>query len=206
MTRSPFVIGVLKRRRDVSMDKFVIDIETFKASLRYDPKTGKFYRLKKNINPNPDGSCGTIGHSGARMIKYGGISYYASHLAWFYMTGSFPPVNMTVWYKNDKPSDTRFKNLYLITKVARNAKRAAFARKTDLPRGVTARRDNPRTSNIRYIATIDCCKKRIHLGSFSTVASAKKAYDTANQELQDHSRITVYRKGKPVQLSFQPEE
>lgn len=61
-----------------------ISISQLKKLVSYDPKTGKF-----TSRAEPDGELGYLHRQGYRRIYLKGRSYAASHLAYFYMTGTW---------------------------------------------------------------------------------------------------------------------
>ena len=88
--------------------------------LKYDPATGVFrWRVHRG---RPD--VGTVAGSihppkGYRQICIDGKMYRANRLAWLYMTGKWP--KLEIGYINHKTSDTRWANLRAMTPSQRGA-------------------------------------------------------------------------------------
>jgi hypothetical protein len=87
----------------------MIDVETLKAHLHYDPLTGIFTRLITTSHRNVAGQVsGGYGARGYYRVSVLGRRYYAHRLAWFYMHGEWP---QEIDHINGKRDDNRIANL-----------------------------------------------------------------------------------------------
>ena len=102
--------------------------------LKYDPATGVFrWRVHRGGPTNVDGVAGSISSAKVyRQIRIDGKLYQANRLAWLYMTGKWP--KLEIGYINHNPSDTRWANLREMTPLQRGA--AMRTRNTLGARGV----------------------------------------------------------------------
>jgi HNH endonuclease len=84
--------------------------ERLKELLSYDPATGIFaWKTRRNQLSGIGQQAGTIHARGYRKIIIDGRSYWASRLAWLYMTGRWPKSEID--HKNRIRLDDRFSNL-----------------------------------------------------------------------------------------------
>ncbi|MGB7619022.1 MAG: HNH endonuclease signature motif containing protein [Pseudolabrys sp.] len=135
--------------------------------LSYDPATGKF---RWRIGVRAGRLAGNIrGREGYYQIGVDRKLYQASRLAWLYMTGKWP--NLQIDYINRNRSDTRWANLQLVTP----AQKRASARTTSKlgVKGVWI------TPGGKYAARIKVAGKITYLGSFDTTKEAGAAYAKA---------------------------
>lgn len=158
-----------------------ITLERLKELVTYAPETGLFYWKIK-----PRGGCkganigdvaGTIQKTGKGKWNYRTVCldqkvYYAHRLAWFYMTGKWPP--KYVDHINCDGCDNRWENLRLANNSqngynARLSKRNKFGFK-----GVYL---NKRDGT--YSAEIRNNWQKYHLGNFKTPEEAHQAYVAA---------------------------
>lgn len=79
-----------------------------KATLRYDPKTGEFYRLKGVMGHRVGSKVGAVQGAGYIKITIEGQRYAAHRLAWLYMKGVWPS---EVDHINRARTDNRWCNL-----------------------------------------------------------------------------------------------
>jgi hypothetical protein len=89
--------------------------ERLKERLTYDPDTGqwRWNQRGRGLSERVGSIC--KGNGGYLMIKVDGRSYKASRLAWYYMTGEWP--GMEIDHKNRDPLDDRWENLRLATRT-----------------------------------------------------------------------------------------
>jgi hypothetical protein len=114
---------------------------------------------------------GTIKADGYCQIRIDNQSYYASRLAWLYVTGQWPRGKLD--HKNNRRADNRFDNLRQATDNENARNRVVSDRKkSGLPKGVTYFRG-------LYRATI----QQVFLGYFPTVERAAAEYAMAAKKL-----------------------
>ena len=143
-----------------------------KRLLHYDPETGIWtwkVRLSNRVRLHEPLKANT-GKQGYVSICIYGTTYWAAKLAWFYVTGDWPP--RTVDHQNAIRDDDRWTNLRLATRAQNNHNSSLTTRnKTGLKGVQTARQ--PR----RYQARIKIPSgQRLYLGNFDCPAAAHFAY------------------------------
>ena len=78
--------------------------------LNYDPATGVFrWRVNRRGPVNAGDVAGCRGHKGYHQIRVEGTVYQSGRLAWLYMTGKWP--KLEIGYIDRNTSDTRWANL-----------------------------------------------------------------------------------------------
>ena len=142
--------------------------------LNYAPATGVFrWRVHRGGPETVDRVAGGIHPSkGYRQIRIDGKLYRANRLAWLYMTGKWP--KLQIGYINRNISDTRWANLRAMTPSQRGAnsrRRNKF--------GVTGVWI---TKSGKYVASIRVAGKKRYLGVFDTVEKARVAYTRAAKD------------------------
>ena len=141
--------------------------------LSYAPTTGVF-RWRMHRGRNKVGTvAGTIHPpKGYRVICVDGRIYRANRLAWLYMTGKWP--KLEIGYINHKTSDTRWANLRAMT----HSQRGAISRRRNKlgVRGVWI------TTSGKYAARIKVAGKKKYLGLFDTIEKASAAYTRAAKD------------------------
>jgi len=80
-------------------------------NLSYDKDTGDFFWKVPKQGRQVDKPAGHKGTYGYIQIKYKGQMFLAHRLAFFYMTGAWPPE--MVGFKDDDQTNLRWNNLYL---------------------------------------------------------------------------------------------
>lgn len=146
-----------------------------KEVLDYDPETGVFVWLI-NRGSVKSGTICSCKQNGYIVIKIDGIRYYGQRLAWLYMTGKFP--ELEVDHINGKKNDNRWKNLREASRQ-QNRWNSNQNSKTNNPyKGVTLYK----RLNV-WQATIGYNGKRLFLGNFKTPEEAAVAYDIAAEKL-----------------------
>ena len=137
--------------------------------LDYDPATGIFtHKVSRGIAKR--GSiAGTVNSQGYRQIGVDGRLYYASRLAYLWMTGEWPPEEMDHIDRN--PTDDRWENLRAVSRSGNNRNRK-LPRQSDLPVGV-------KPHGHGFQAKIRVNGKIHYLGTYGTPESAASAYQRA---------------------------
>lgn len=89
----------------------MLDQKYLKSILNYNPDTGIFTWIKSPHGRISVGCKAGTYMNGYISIKIDQIGYYAHRLAWLYMTGEWPSVEID--HKNRKRDDNKWKNLRL---------------------------------------------------------------------------------------------
>lgn len=155
--------------------------------LRYDQKTGFFsWRVRRGSRKPGDraGSPSLSGHqksggvTGRRLtywtITVDGKTYVASRLAYFYMTGNWPP--QTIDHKDRNSLNDAWENLRPATRSQNEANKAAYRNSSTGLKGIWPLPDG------RYAARIYRDHKSNWLGVFETPDLAHSAYAAAAVE------------------------
>ena len=139
-----------------------------KELLTYDPETGLWVWKTNGKN------AGWARKDGRKKIGINGKEYYASVLAWFYMTGEWPELDVD--HENRIRGDDRWSNLRQLTRSHNlyNSKRKRT--KHDLPRGVHLH------GKRRFKAIYQKNYKLVHIGSYDTPEEASEAFQTFMKE------------------------
>ena len=133
--------------------------------LNYAPATGIFrWRGGKGVVKGK--VAGSVRSRGPIIIRIDGKIYRANRLAWLYMTGKWP--KLEIGYINHNTSDARWANLRAMTPSQRGA---TCRRRNKLGvRGVWI------TKSGKYVAHIKVAGKKKYLGLFYTIEKASVAY------------------------------
>lgn len=143
--------------------------EQLKSILHYDPETGHWTWLVKRSNIKPGMKAGCNNGDGYTRVRAFGKKYLSSRLAYFYMMGKWPTLQID--HINQIKTDDRWKNLREVTCKENIANRNNRVKKKDngLPLGV-------RWKSNRYEAATTVNGKKIHIGRFKCVKEAALAY------------------------------
>jgi hypothetical protein len=151
----------------------MIDQSTIRDVLHYDPSTGVFTWRKRPSNRVEVGSeAGCFNGRGYRRINIGGAKYLAHHLAWLYVHGKLPEVELD--HINGDPADNRFANLREATRAQNGCNLRLSRANTSGHTGVgwDARRK-------KWYARIDAKRCGKHLGYFDKKEDAIAARRSA---------------------------
>lgn len=152
----------------------MLTLERLREVLSYDPETGVWIWL---IAPNNRIKAGTVlAGSIYRQVQVDGVVYQSSHLAWFYMTGDWPPTEVD--HRDLDPSNDRWENLRLATLSQNKANRRVSSRNILGIKGVSP---NPRSKKNPFTACISVNGVDTYLGCFPTARAASEAYLAAAQ-------------------------
>lgn len=154
-----------------------------KSVLDYEPVTGLFRWKTERSNHPTGGRIGTIAGSlasnGYWRIWLFGREHLAHRLAWLWMTGGWPPIDID--HENLVRNDNSWENLRLASE-GENAANATHKKTKGWPfvKGVTFKRHlrkNP------FRASIEKDGVNYHLGYHPTIEDAQEAYNSKAVEL-----------------------
>lgn len=152
-------------------------VERMRDVLHYDPETGSFTWKKRIWTHCAIGRvAGTVTWTGHIHIGLDGYYCNAHQMAWAYMTGEWPLLEVD--HKNCLKTDNRFDNLRLATDQQQSANRGASKNNQLGIKGVRIAHANVNKA-VRYRARIRVNNKLIHLGYYSTPEVASAAYHEA---------------------------
>lgn len=163
-----------------------------KAVLEYNPETGVFTWKKRDLASFSDAKyplrehprwntrhantqAGTIDAKGYVRIKLCGRHQAAHRLAWLWMTGDWPALDID--HANLNKSDNRWSNLRLATRSQNTANRPPANNNTTGLKGVYWH-----TANQKWTAAVGN-NGSTYLGSFDCPAAASMAYQIAADKL-----------------------
>ena len=160
-----------------AMQTETITQERLKTLVNYDPITGSFTWNQKRRKCKLGAKVGCVAKNGYILIRIDDRLYTAHRLAWFYMTGSFPPEQID--HINGNRADNRFANL----RQATNAENAQNRRRKDNKSGYTG----VRKENSKWLAEIKINYKPMRIGLFATPEEARAAYLEAKHKFHPFS-------------------
>lgn len=145
--------------------------------LVYDADTGVFkWRVRLSPVAASGSVAGSLYKNGRRYIAIDKKRYFASHLAWLYVTSTWPSGQID--HINMNRSDDRIVNLRLATSQQNSANRRVLANNKLGVKGVGISTLRV-TKQQRFRARIRVNGRLIHLGYFSTQELAAQAYSNA---------------------------
>ena len=162
-----------------------ITLTQLRAILHYDPETGIFtWRVKTCRKVVAGAVAGYMKPEGYTVIRINKISYRASRLAWFYVTGEQPLYDID--HIDGNPRNNIFTNLRDVTTAGniQNQKRAHSRNKTGGFLGVSKLK-----SSKRWRARICTNGVQTVIGWFDTPEEAHQAY--LNAKRLNHSTCTI---------------
>jgi hypothetical protein len=140
----------------------------------YDPTTGYFTRRYDRGHFKKGTRIGAPNCEGYIKIWFQGKSHAASRLAWLYMTGVWPALEID--HKNRYKGDNRWENL----REATTSENCA-----NIPRASgTGYRGIKNLDGISFTASISVRGSAMHLGTYDTANKAALAYDQAAKKYQ----------------------
>jgi len=154
--------------------------------LHYDPETGLFTWKVKRKGTNGVGSiAGKTDTYGYVQITIDGNVYLAHRLAWFIMTGKWP--ENEVDHKDTIKNNNKWENLREADDSQNGANRNIYSNNKSGIKGVCWHK----ASN-KWLAQIRKNKKCMHLGLFSDINDAAKAYEKAAKNLhKNYHRVST---------------
>ena len=142
--------------------------ERLKELFHYDPETGVFTRLTKFRGGKT--KVGTLNTQKRLQIKADWIAYTAHRLAWLYMTGDWPKIEID--HIDGNPLNNCFANLREATKSQNHCNKTMMKNNKSGVKGVRWERNKWRASIIKD-------RKKYHLGVFDNLEDAAAAYAKA---------------------------
>lgn len=141
-----------------------------KELLHYEPETGVFTWLERTSNRVKVGeSAGRIDSKGYWRISLDGSCYRAHRLAWLYMRGKWPKLEID--HRNGGRTDNSWRNLRSGT---RHENSQNMARRSDNIHGVTGVSFVPKRN--KWVAQLTAYGERVFHGYFPNKEAARAAY------------------------------
>lgn len=164
-----------------------IDHKELTATIRYEPSTGKFFRVARRyagrIIPCVPTEIGTPrNRDGYLQMSVCGQVCVGHRLAWFYVHSEWPEV---IDHINGDRADNRLANLREVTQ-AQNCQNIRAPKSHNKVGFLGVSWDSERG---KYTAGIKAGGKRKALGRFDTPEEAHSAYLAAKRALHSHSTI-----------------
>lgn len=156
--------------------------------ISYDPVTGLFERrlsLSRRTKIGPFVPYVDASH-GYAYFGVDGKTYYAHHLAWFYVTEVWPK---RLDHRNTNRADNRFVNLRLATQQQNNKNVSKRSGTTSRYKGVSWH-----AKAKKWVAQIGSEGRRVYLGLHATEEEAHAAYACKAREL--HGEFANLKKAK----------
>lgn len=155
----------------------VLNQQELKRLMSYDPVDGKFrWKLRPNNRIHIGDVAGSMNGCGYIGIRINGVQHKAHRLAWLYMTGELPA--MQVDHCDGNKINNSWKNLRLATPAQNMQNRGVYSHNTRGYKGVSFHRKSG-----RWRASIRKDGRTLHLGSFQTREAAAEAYQQKAKEL-----------------------
>jgi hypothetical protein len=148
-----------------------------KTRVTYDPETGVFlwcngYGGVTAGHPAGRKTTGLKDGSPYWRVTIDSREYKAHRLAWFYMTGEWPPNQVD--HINGDPRDNRWANLRLATQTQNKRNSRIYKSNKSGVKGVSWD-----MANQKWVAVIQVNGKQVYLGRFADIRDAARAYRTA---------------------------
>jgi hypothetical protein len=154
-----------------------ISLERLKEIISYDPETGLFtWLVKRGSRAMPGYSAGKKTKNGYWTISIDYQSVKAHRLAWFYMTGEWPDLDID--HINGCGTDNRWANLRLATCSQNSANTRTPKNNKSGHKGVSWH-----APSARWRAAIWRGGRQYHIGFHATVDLAAAAYEKKAAEL-----------------------
>lgn len=161
------------------MSSEIIPQEILKEIFEYNPTTGDFVYIKdptggpKRIGSIAGTTVCSISGKHYRKIKIKGRSYFTHRLAWLYMTGNYPALDID--HIDGNGMNNSFSNLREVTPLENARNMRVMENNTSGFTGVHWHK----AAN-KWMSTIRIKKELIHLGYFSILEDAINARKDAN--------------------------
>jgi hypothetical protein len=163
--------------------------ERLRETLHYDPETGAFtHRHSRTRGRRPvvaGDVAGCLLNTGYRSIRVDGKAYLAHRLAWLYVYGEWP--NLQIDHINGNRSDNKLKNLRQVSNAinSQNIRVAREGKKYASPLGACYQ---PRYKR-KWLAKIRVDGSLVIVGRYETAEEAHAAYVKAKRQLHEGCTI-----------------
>lgn len=154
----------------------LLDRALIEALIEYRPATGRFHWLVERRGYHggvkPGDIAGTLKDGYIQIIIDQRI-YAAHRLAWFLMTGAFPPKGREIDHINRNRADNRWENLRLVTRSQNNMNAGLRSDNKSGQKGVGRRKDTG-----KWYARVTVQRRIIllgHFGSYDEAVAARRA-------------------------------
>ena len=149
--------------------------EYLRSILHYEPATGIFtWKVSTSTSVKVGDAAGSQDGRGYLLISVRSRRYLAHRLAWLYMHGEWPKLNID--HINRNPSDNRLVNLRDVTQKQNQQNRSTNSDNTSGHTGVRWNKQNS-----KWRAQIMHNQKYIHLGYFTDIEEAVSARKAAEK-------------------------
>ncbi len=164
-----------------------------KEILSFDANTGVFtWKSPTNRRIRPGSVAGCVVKDGRVRIKLDGKMYLAHRLAWLYVYGEFPSIDLEIDHINGNPNDNRISNLRAVTHAENmhNLYRPMASNKTSGVLGVSYN-----GSKKYWVAQIRANGRTRVVGRFKSVSEASAAYKAAKALLHPKAGYSKMENG-----------
>ncbi len=141
---------------------------------RYEPDTGRFFRVPRKGRPEVEAKSEGNNHRGYRKFKVGGKKYYAHRIAWALTYGSVSG-SVCIDHINRDRADNRLSNLRIATD-SQNCANRLYNRE-----GLKGAYYNQQMK--KWVSYIGSARKKYYVGTFDTEAEANEAYLSAARKM-----------------------
>lgn len=161
----------------------MINLDGLKQLIIYNPDTGIFnWKYIRAGSGKVNKEAGHVTDKGYRRIRILSKNYFAHKLAWFYMTGEWPPDGLQVDHINRNRLDNRWCNLRLLTREQNCQNCHGQSNNTSGFKGVT-KRGNKYEANLYHHGKLE------YLGWFNSALEASNAYEKRVDEVSDFGAL-----------------
>lgn len=172
---------------DSKLQQSTLTVERVHALLKYDKRTGEFtWRVNRRGTVKAGHSAGSLMEDGYIRIQIDGRQYPAHCLAWFYVHGRWPTIEID--HKDNVRHHNRWRNLREAT-VAMNRQNLKAAIATNKHSGLLGAHWSADHHPRPWRASIVVQKKRRHIGYFKTAKAAHAAYVFAKRQLHEGNTL-----------------
>lgn len=155
--------------------KFGLTADRVREVLNYDKDTGIFtWRVTLSQRRLAGQACGELKPSGYVVIGIDGHRYRAHRLAWLYVHGEWP--SMQIDHRDLNRSNNKFDNLRLSTQQQNTFNTPVSKNNRCGFKGVYEHKGRSGLLS-RWCAKINVGRRQIHLGTFDTPEEASRAYE-----------------------------